>query len=352
MSRRKRHVLILGAGFGGVYTALHLEKLLKNTPDVEVTLVSRDNYFLMTPLLFEAGTGVLEPRHAVSPIRELLRHTRFVESDIESIDFDQQMVFARLAPGEPGYALPYDQLVLALGGVTNRQHVQGAEYALTFKALADAIFLRNHTIDLFERADVELDPQRKRELLTFVIVGAGLVGVELMGELTVFVRRLCDYYPRVHCSDVRFEMLENGPRFLPEMDLPLANYAARVLTGRGVQLRTSTAVDRLEPGKVHLASGECITAATTILSTGLVANPLIASLPLPRNRRGQVIVEGTMRSAERPEIWAIGDCAQIPDPHGKPYPPLAQHALREARVLAQHRRRSARPARSSQTLRL
>src|SRR5437763_10765526 len=220
----KNKILILGGGFGGVYTARHLEDLLADMDEwenTEVTLVSRFNFFLMTPLLFEAGSGVLEPRHSVSPIRALFKRARFVNGQIERVDFEQRVVYARNSPNEM-YELPYDQLVIALGGVTNKALIPGSEHAMTFKTLADAIFLRNQVIDLFERADIEKEADRKRPLLTFVIVGAGLVGVELVGEMTEFTRNLAKSYPHIdYEKDVHFELIEAGPKIMPEMDRSL-----------------------------------------------------------------------------------------------------------------------------------
>src|SRR5690349_18680912 len=173
----KKRIVILGGGFGGVYTARHLEDLMGGRDDVEVVLISRNNYFLMTPLLFEAGSGVLEPRHAVSPIRLLLDRARFVQAEVTGVDLDRRAVRARpRAGGEPEeYDIGYDHLVLALGGVVNTTLVPGSEHARTFKTLADAIELRNHLIQVLEQADVERDAARKRALLTFVVVGGGLV---------------------------------------------------------------------------------------------------------------------------------------------------------------------------------
>lgn len=327
-------LLILGGGFGGVYAAQRLERLIGQDRRVDITLVSRDNYFLMTPLLFEAGSGVLEPRHAVSPIRRLFDHVRFIEADIERIDLQQQMVFGRHARGGHAYELPYDHLVLALGGVTNRRVIPGSEHALGFKSLADAIYLRNHLIDLLEQADVERDPERKRAMLSFVIIGGGLVGVELMGELTEFIPQLARSYPRVKKEDLRFYLIEAAPKVLPEMDRDLADYAAETLRRRGVQIEIDMRVDRLEPEAAHLPDGRALAAHTIVLAAGVAANPLLHDLPVPKNRQGKVETEPTLRVQGFANVWAVGDCASIPDPAGKPYPPLAQHALREARVLA------------------
>lgn len=328
-----KRILILGGGFGGVYTAIHLDRLLRAERNLEVTLVSRDNYLLMTPLLFEAGSGVLEPRHAVNPIRPLFKRVRFVEGEVKSVDLQRQMAVVQGSP-ERIYELPYDHLVIALGGVTNRSIIPGSQHAMSFKTLADAIFLRNRTIDLFEQADVEQDPARKRELLTFVVVGGGLVGVELMGELTEFTQNLARSYPRVNPSDFRFELIEAGPKIMPEMDRKLADYAVEVFKSRGVNVRTSTPAKQIEPSRVHLPDGTIIEAETIVLAAGVAPNPLLQAIAIEKDRKGRIAVDATMRSRSHPQVWAIGDCASIPDPEGKPYPQLAQHALREARVLA------------------
>jgi NADH:ubiquinone reductase (H+-translocating) len=335
----KKRIVILGGGFGGVYTARHLEDLLGGRDDVEVVLISRHNYFLMTPLLFEAGSGVLEPRHTVSPIRKLYRrNVRFVQGELERVDFERKTIYAQ-PPGDVGtYELEYDHLVIAVGGITNTSIIPGADRAMTFKVLADAIFLRNHAIELFERADVEPDPDRKRKFLTFVIAGGGLVGMELMGELTEFLKNLARSYPRIDPRDLRFELLEGGPQIMREMDRDLADYAVKVYEQRGVHFRTNCAVKRIEQAQgyhiVHLPSGETIEASTVIVAVGVKVNPLIDTFPLQKDRKGRVQTDATMLCKGRTDVWALGDCANIPDPQGNPYPQLAQHALRQARVLA------------------
>lgn len=332
-------IVVLGGGFGGVYTARHLERHFRGDRSVRISLVSRNNYFLMTPLLFEAGSGVLEPRHAVNPIRPLLHKARFIEAEVKRIDLDRRIVEAAPAKGET-YAIGYEHLVLAMGGIVNTSIIPGAEFARTFKTLADAIALRNHVIETFERADVEPNPVEKKALLTFVIIGGGLVGVELVGELTEFIGAVADLYRHVDRAEIQFYLIEGGPHLVPEFDRDLADYAQGVLERRGVRVRTSTKVKSIERGRVHVPGPseseplETIAAETIIASTGVVPSPLVAALPLDKDKRGRIHTEPTMRSRSRPEVWALGDCASIPDPNGKPYPPLAQHALREARVLA------------------
>lgn len=333
LTDRPVRVVIVGGGFAGVHTAMWLERLCMGDRRVEVTLISRNNYYLMSPLLFEASSGVLEPRHAVNPIRPLLRHTRFIEANVEQIDLVRQIVAARPEFDE-GYEVGFDHLVLALGGITNRSFIKGSEGALTFKTMGDAIFLRNHAIQLFERADVEKDPERKSALLTFIVVGAGLVGVELIGEMTEFLRNVHRSYPNVTWKDVKFELIEAGPRIMPELDEDLAEYAANVLRRRGVNIRLKTRVGSIEEDRLQLEDGQVLRAETIIVATGVAPSPLVAGLPIEKDNRGRAVVEPTMRSRQRPNVWALGDCARVPDPQGKPYPPLAQHALRQARVLA------------------
>jgi NADH dehydrogenase len=332
-------VVIVGGGFGGVYTAIHLGRLWRKVPGADVVLVSRDNYFLMTPFLFEAASGVLDPRHAVAPIRRLLDGTaaRFVEGDVESVDFERRVVTARHAAGDAEtYDLPYDHLVLALGGVTNLNIIPGSAHAMTFKTLADGIFMRNHVIDAFEHADATADEQVRRRLLSFVVIGAGLVGVELIGELTAFTADIARSYPRAGKTPRTFHLVEAGKNILPEMERDLADYAAKVLQKRGVQIHTDSPVQRIEPQRVHLPDGSVLEAHTVVLSAGVAVNPLLATFPVEKHPKGRVVVDGTMRSKSRANVWAIGDCAVIPDPNGKPYPQLAQHALREAKVLARN----------------
>jgi NADH dehydrogenase len=330
----KTRVVILGGGFGGVYTARHLEQLCRRRSDVEIVLVSRDNFLLMTPLLFEVCSGALDIRHASLPIRAFLRTARFAEATVQGIDLERRVIRVA-APGE-SEELAYDHLVLALGAMTNRVMIPGSEHAFTFKTVADALLLRNHIIERFERADVEPDAGRKRRQLTFVVIGGGLVGVELFGELTAFVDGIMPLYKHVNRDEVRFLLLQAGERLMPEIDPTLADYGARVLgQRRGADVRTDVRVQAIEAGKVHLPN-ETVEGETIILAAGIVPNPVVAGLPVEKDRRGHIVVSATMRCPSRPEVWALGDCASIPGPDGKPYPNLAQHALREAKVLARN----------------
>ncbi|HEX4124414.1 MAG TPA: NAD(P)/FAD-dependent oxidoreductase [Tepidisphaeraceae bacterium] len=386
---RPIHIVILGGGFGGVYTALRLRRhLARNPGKIAITLVSRSNYFLMTPLLFEAACGVLEPRHAVTPLRVLLGQTslksaeacRFVEAEVTAIDAGKRTVSVRLGVhGSQSESIGYDHLVIALGGITNRKMIPGSGSAMAFKSLADGIRLRNHVIERFEEADAETDPKRKTALLTAVLVGGGLVNTELAGELSEFVQTLARYYPHVPAAGMHIEMIEAGPRIAFEFPEDLSDYAARTLRGRGVTIRTGIKTTRIANDGVELSDGQFITAATVVLAAGVAPNPLVATLPVERDKKGRIVTDAAMRALspspgtpgegrdggglageparrvpgenrdesadesrgeqarrlnENQNIWALGDCAAIPDPTGKPYPQLAQHALREARRLA------------------
>jgi NADH:ubiquinone reductase (H+-translocating) len=325
-------IVVLGGGFGGVATVRHLERVLRRRKDVEITLVSRENFFVLTPLLFEACSGRLELRHCAQPIRAALQRARFIEATVESVDLDRQLVRA-VAPDGGAYDLPYDHLVVALGASTNDGLIPGSSNALTFKTMADALVLRNHLIECFERADASADAAQRRECLTVAVIGGGLVGVELVGELTAFADDVLRFYPRIGRDEVCFRLFEAGPRILPEIDAKLAATAARVLERRGVDIQVSTAVRSIETERVRLEQ-ETIDAGTIVLTAGIVPSAVASAIPVVRDQRGRIAVDATMRSRSHPQVWALGDCASIPGPDGRPYPALAQHAVREARHLA------------------
>jgi NADH dehydrogenase len=325
-------IVVLGGGFGGVATVRHLEQILRRRPDVEITLVSRENFFVLTPLLFEACSGRLELRHCAQPIRAALRRARFIEATVESVDLERQLVRA-VAPEGGSYGLPYDHLVVALGASTNDGLIPGSSNALTFKTMADALVLRNHLIECFERADAAADASERRGCLTVVVIGGGLVGVELVGELTAFADDVLRYYPRIQRREVCFRLFEAGPRILPELDPTLAATAASVLERRGVDIEVATAVRSIDTGRVQIG-GDTIDAGTIVLTAGIVPSAVASAIPVDRDQRGRLAVDATMRSRSHPQVWALGDCAAIPGPDGRPYPALAQHAIREGRHLA------------------
>jgi NADH dehydrogenase len=315
-----------------VSTARHLERALRRYAGADITLVSRENFFVVTPLLFEACSGRLELRHCAQPIRAALRRTRFVEANVEGVDVERRIVRAVAADGT-GYDLPYDHLVVALGASTNEQLIPGSSHALTFKTMADALVLRNQLIAEFERADAASETSTRRDCLTVVVIGGGLVGVELLGELTAFAGDVLRFYPRLRRDELRFLLCEAGPRILPEIDEQLAAVALRVLESRGAEIRVATPVRSVEPARVRVGD-EIIHAGTIVLTAGIVPSTVAAAIPVAHDERGRIAVEGTMRSRSHASVWALGDCASIPGPDGRPYPALAQHTVREARQLA------------------
>ena len=231
--------------------------------------------------------------------------------------------------------LPYDHLIVALGSSTNLKLIPGSEEAFTFKTMADALVLRNHFIEQLERADATANPELRRRCLTFVVIGGGLVGIELLGELTAFADDVLRYYPRIKREELHFHLFEATPRILPELDPGLAAIATRVLTRRGADIRASTPVRKIEAERVHL-DGETIEASTIVLAAGIVPSVAARQIDVAHDAKGRISVDATMRSTSHPSIWALGDCALIPSPDGKPYPALAQHAVREAQQVARN----------------
>ncbi|MBV8139127.1 MAG: NAD(P)/FAD-dependent oxidoreductase [Deltaproteobacteria bacterium] len=328
-------IVVLGGGFAGVYAARRMEKLFARRDDVQILLVSRNNFLLMTPLLFEVCSGKLEMSACSISIRTFLRRVEFIEASVQAIDLDRRTVLVS-SEATSQRELRYDHLVFALGSLTNTSRIDGSELAFTFKTLADAILLRNHIIERMERAEVESDTNLRRRDLTFVVIGGGLVGVEVFGELSAFMDEVLRHYRRIRRDEIQLHLLEAGERIMPEISEQLASYSARVLSRRvGVTIRTSAPVERITPGCVHLKD-EVLQASTIILSAGTIPSPTLAKLPLEKDRRGKIQVDATMRCKQRPELWAVGDCASIPDPDGRPYPELAQHAMREATVVGEN----------------
>ena len=330
----RTRMLILGGGFAGVYTALALERRFRSEPSVEITLVSRDNFFLFTPMLHEVASCDLDVTHIVSPIRTLLRRTTVIVADVEAIDVGRRTV--RVAHGfEPHvHDLPYDHLIVALGSVTNFYGLPGLEsHALTMKTLGDAIHLRNRLIATMEEADTECGGGDEG-LLTFVVAGGGFAGVETLAAVNDFVREAARYYPRIDPNRIRVVLIHSGDVILPELGEHLGSYAQGKLAGRGIEIITRARVTGVTSEGVALHDGRHIKARTVIWTAGTSPHPLLRLLPCAQDR-GRIVVEPTLQVAGWPGVWALGDCAHAIDARtGKPFPPTAQHAIRQARTLA------------------
>jgi len=339
---RKRRVVILGGGFAGMQTAATLEHVMRGDPTVSITLVSETNALLFTPMLAEVAGSSLEPSHISTPLRTSLHSAGFVRARVTSIDLEKRRVLLEMEPvpgmePEPGRALEFDQLVLALGSISNFHGLDNVEkYAFNFKSLLDAIRIRNHVIEMFERADRENDEGARRALLTFVIAGGGFAGVELAGALNDFSRGILADYPNLRPEEVSVVLVHSRDRILPELSELLGGYARRSMEARGVRFKLGVRLLDARPGVVVLNDGE-LRAETLVWTAGVAPNPLLATLPFERDKRGAVKVESTMAVPGAPGIWALGDCAALNDGKtGKPCAPTAQFAIREAATLARN----------------
>lgn len=327
-------ILILGGGFAGMATARRLEEKLRRD-EATVTLVSRENFALFTPMLPEVSSGGLEMRHVVTPLRAKLPRTTFVLGEVTAIDLDAKAVRVQHALDTDAERLEYDHLVLALGSVTSTFGVPGvAEYALPLKTLDDAEKLRNHVIATLELADVLKDPDEKRRRLTYVVVGGGYTGVEAAGELVDLFRSIVHFYPRIRVDEISIVLVEGGARLLPDTDERMGRYTAKHLSRRGVRLILSDLVAAVDETGVNLKSGTRIDSATVIWSAGIRPSPLVASLPVEHMRNGGLKAAADMSVPGRPGVWALGDNAWIPSGESSYYPPTAQHAIREGPALA------------------
>lgn len=332
-----KRILILGGGFGGLYTALHLEKRLRRSSNIEVTLVNRENFFLFTPMLHEVAAGDLDLTHIVNPVRKLLRRSRFVNGDIKSINLNERTVLATHADDNHDHELRYDYLVLALGSVTNFYNLPGlAENALTMKSLTDAILLRSRLITNLENADFECSREDRSRLLTIAVVGGGFAGVETIASVNDFVREAIRYYPRLSAGELRIILIETGAAILPELGPKLGAYAQEKLAQRGVEFRMKTAMKSVSDGEVRLSDGSTIATNLLVWTAGVSPNPLLNPLECAKER-GRLITNEFLEVEDWPGVWALGDCAAVPDlSTGKSCPPTAQHALRQGKIVAEN----------------
>ncbi len=329
-----KRIVILGAGFAGVYGAMKLEKLLARDPEVEITLVNRENFFLFTPMLHEVAASDLDLTAIVNPVRKMLKRASFFEGEVEAIDLARKQVIISHGFDDHQHSIPYDHLVIGLGSVTNLYEMPGLdERTLTMKSLGDAIRLRNHLIECLEQADSEcLTP--KNPLLTFVVAGGGFAGVETVGALNDFVRDVLPSYSHLSENMLRVVLVHAGAVILPELGEKLGLYAQKKLAERGVEIRVNTKVKALLGRGVDLSDGTPIESQTVVWTAGTSPNPILQELPC-KKERGRIVVDQFMEVVGWPGVWALGDCAAVPDNStGKAYPPTAQHAFREGKVLA------------------
>ena len=330
-------IVILGGGFGGLQTALELERALARRSGLQVTLVNRENFFLFTPMLHEVAASDLDVTHIVNPLRKLLKRVHFFEGEVSSLDLEKKTVFVNHTDGGHGHELPYDHLVLGLGSVTNFFGLPGlAAKAFTMRSLGDALALRNRLIANLEAADFECASGLREPLLTVVVAGGGFAGVETAAATYDFVREALHFYPHLSSEHVRMVLVHPGTHLLPELGEKLGTYAGRVLEKRGIEVRLRTRVVAVSPTAVELSDGERIETTTVVWTAGSSAHPLLEGLPL-KKEKGRLLTDEYLRVPGASGLWAIGDCALIPDrARGGHFPPTAQHALREGRLLARN----------------
>lgn len=334
-----KRIVILGGGFAGMKTAQCLERELQTNSSASITLVSDTNALLFTPMLAEVAGSTLEPSHISTPLRSSLHRTEFIRGRVTGIDFENRKVILAGLPadGDGRAEISWDHLVLALGAVSNYLGMSNVEkLAFNFKSLLDAIRIRNHVIEMFERADREKDSSVRQALLTFVIAGGGFAGVELAGALNDFARGILADYPRLSASELSIVLVHARDRILPELNESLARYAQEKMEERGVKFLLDVRLADAQPGRVLLSDGE-ISAHTLVWTAGTAPNPLLRSLALETDKRGAVKVDSSLAVSGRPGMWALGDCASITDAKtGKPCPPTAQFAIREAATAARN----------------
>jgi NADH dehydrogenase len=334
-SHPPRRILILGSGFGGLYTALHLEKKLRRYSDFELTLVNRENFFLFTPMLHEVAAGDLDVTHIVNPVRKLLRRTHFFNGDIKSIDLRERRVSVAHADDDHDHELSYDYLVLALGSVTNFYNLPGlVENSLTMKSLSDAIRLRSRLIKNLEEADFECACEDRSRLLTVVVAGGGFAGVETIASVNDFVREAIEFYPKLSEKDLRIVLIEATDMILPELGPELGAYARKKLARRGVKFLMNTAVKSVSDDEVNLSDGTSLKTNLLVWTAGVSPNPLLDMLDCSKER-GRLVTNEFLEVPDYPGVWALGDCAAVPDQTtGKSCPPTAQHAIRQGKIAA------------------
>jgi NADH:quinone reductase (non-electrogenic) len=322
--------LVVGGGFAGGWVARYLGKR-------GATIVSPENSMLYTPLLPEAASGTLEPRHVVVPLRQMCPHAELVLGRATAVDFAARSVEVDALDAQ--LTVRYRELVVALGSISRALPIPGlADHALGFKNLADAIYLRNHVLQRLEAADAAAIAAHRRAELTFVFVGAGYAGVEALAEQADLVRDALRHYPALRKEPQRWVLVDAAPKILPEIPSHLGEYAARQLAKRGIEIHVETTLESVDVDCATLSNGDRIPTRTVVWTAGVKANPTLGQFGLPLDERGRVKVDGTLRVAGHEHVWALGDGAAVPNlaTPGVVDPPTCQHALRQARRLAKN----------------
>jgi NADH dehydrogenase len=340
-------VVILGSGFGGIEVLKKLQKKFDTDDSVEITLISKDNFILFTPMLPEVASGMIETRNIVTPVRSFCKKAKFYEAKIESIDLaNKQLTFTHAIgrQSQPSdlheHIMKYDYVVIALGSENNFFKMSDVQKcSFTMKSINDAIILRNHIINVLEQASLEEDNiELRKSLLTFVVAGGGFNGVESVGAINDFIREsIKDYYKNIRISEVRVILIDTNDKLLAEVDEELGKFALEKLKDSGVEFMMKCPVTGATANSIRIYNGTIIPCYTLIWSAGVTPSRLIAELPCDHDREHRIIANNYLEVPGYSGVYVLGDCASITDPHtGKPYPPTAQHAIRQGKVAAKN----------------
>ncbi|AOS61595.1 NAD(P)/FAD-dependent oxidoreductase [Actinoalloteichus hymeniacidonis] len=332
-------IVILGGGYVGMYTALRLQNKLKGE-EASVTVIDPQPHMTYQPFLPEAAAGSIEPRHVVVPLRRTLKNCHVLTGRVAKVEHANRKVSVDMADGHTE-ELDYDILVVALGSVARTLPIPGlAEQGNSFKTVGEAIFLRNHVLSKMDEAASMSDGERRKRLLTFMVVGGGYAGIEALAELEDMARYATRYYKTIAPSDMKWVLVEATNRVMPEVSPRMGVYTVERLEERGIKVHLETRVDDMTGGDVRLSDGTAFASDTIVWTAGVKANPVLAETDLPLDERGRVRCTADLRVEGMPEVWAAGDCASVPDlskvasdPEAK-CSPSAQHAVRQAKQLA------------------
>jgi NADH:ubiquinone reductase (H+-translocating) len=327
------HILVVGAGFAGLYAAMGLKGVA--AAGHRVTVVNQESFFQYQPFLPEVASGTIDPRTAVVPLRRVLKHCRIVIGEVARVDHDTREAYVRTADGDER-TIGYDIVVLAPGSRSRVLPVPGlAEHGIGFKTVQEAIYLRNHVLAQLDVAASEEDPARRRAALTFVFVGGGYAGVEALGELEDLARDAIGSYPDVDTSETRWVLVDAADRILPELPEGLASYAQELLQQRRIEIKLRTRLDSAEGGVIRLSDGEAFPAETLVWTAGVKPSPLARESTLPVDEQGRLLVDRFLRVEGVEGAWGAGDAAAVPDETtGALSPPTAQHGLRQGKRIA------------------
>jgi len=328
-----KRILVVGAGFGGLYAAMHLRPAVD--AGHRVAVVNPENFMLYHPFLPEVASGTIDPRAVTVPLRRVLRHCDVVIGEAQRVDHDRRVASVRLIDGRE-VELHYDVIVLSPGSWSRVLPIPGlAEHGVGFKTVAEAIWLRNHVLSRLDVAAATTDPERRRAALTFVFVGGGYAGIEALGELEDLARDALEAYANVDPEDMRWIVVEAAGGILPELGRDLAEYAVEILGQRGIQVLLNTRLDSAEDGVIRLSDGERFRADTLVWTAGVKPSPLASESGFPVDETGRIRTDAFLRVEGMPDAWASGDAAAVPDViAGGVMPPTAQHGMRQGKRLA------------------